>query len=43
VADVAAVGAVCADRRPIGEQEEIGVGGNLVSTLCALEAVDMEE
>jgi hypothetical protein len=43
VADVAAVGAVCADRRAIGEQEEICVCSDLVSTLCAFETIDMEE
>jgi hypothetical protein len=43
MADIAAVRAVCANGGTIGEQEEICVCGDLVSTLCAFEAVDVEE
>ena len=42
-ADVAAVGAVCAYWGAVGEQEQIGVGGNLVVALCTSEAINVEE
>ena len=41
--DVAAVGAVGAYGGAVGEQEEIGVGGDLVVALCASEAINVEE
>ena len=43
LADVARVRAVGAYRGTIGEQEEVCVCGDLVSTLCTFEAVDMEK
>lgn len=43
LAYVTVVTAVRTDGGSIGEQEEIGIGGYLLVTLCALEAIDMEE
>ena len=41
--DVAAVGAVGADRRAVREQEQVRVGRDLISAFGTLEAVDVEE
>ena len=43
LADIAAVGAVGAYRRAVGEQEQVRVRGDLVTALRAFEAVDVEE
>lgn len=43
LAYVAVVAAICTDWGAIREQEEVGVGGDLVVTFCTLEAVDMEK
>ena len=43
LADVAAVRAVGAYRRAVGEQEQVRVRGDLVPALGAFEAVDMEK
>ena len=41
--NVATIGTVGADWGTIGEEQKIGVGRDLISTLCALETVHMEE
>lgn len=41
--NIATVRTVGTDGRTIRKQKQVGVGGDLVSTLCALEAVDMKE
>lgn len=43
VADIAVIRTVGANGRTIGQQEEVGIGSNLVTTFCALEARDVEE
>lgn len=43
LAYVAVVATVGTDGRAIGEEEEVGVRGDLVAALCTLETVDMEE
>lgn len=43
VADIAIIGAVGTNGGTIGQQEEVGIRGHLITTLCALEAVDMKE
>jgi len=41
--NVATVGAIGTYRRAVGEEEEISIGGDLVPTFSALEAVDVKE
>ena len=41
--NVATIGPVGADWGTIGEEQKIGVGRDLISTLCTLEAVYVEE
>lgn len=43
VTDAAAVGAVGADGLTVGEEQEVGVRGDPVVTLCALETVNVKE
>jgi hypothetical protein len=43
VADVTIVGTVGTNGGAIGEEEKVGIRGDLITTFCTLEAVDVEE
>jgi len=43
MADVAIVRAICTYWRAIGEKKQVGVGGHLVATFRAFEAIDMKK
>jgi hypothetical protein len=43
MADVATVRAICTYWRTIGEKKKVGVGGHLITTFRAFEAIDMEK
>jgi hypothetical protein len=43
VTNIATIGTVGADWGSIRQEQKVGVGRDLISTLCALEAVYVEE
>jgi len=42
-ADIATVRAICTYRRTIGEKQKVSVRGDLITTFCAFEAINMEK